>query len=79
MHEATRKSGAAEELENSNSISYKENKCMHSKNNSLNQAKLYAYVSIAQAEVALRSKVNGSEDVNLFKRRVVPLACNAKM
>lgn len=52
---------------------------MRSKNNCLNQVKLYAYVSIAQAEVALRSKINGSEDVNLFKRRVVQLACNAKM
>lgn len=52
---------------------------MHSKYNWFNQAKLYAYVSIAQAEVALRSKINGSEDVNLFKRRLVQLACNAKM
>lgn len=31
---------------------------MHSKNNWLDQVKLYAYVSIAQAEVALRSKIN---------------------
>lgn len=52
---------------------------MRSKNNWFNQVKPYAYVSIAQAEVALRSKINGSEDVNLFKWRVVQLTCNAKM